>query len=515
MGMVQYLKRFLFVLVLLAGSFRIGAQDPGYFIYLQSERSQPFYVRYDGKVLSSSDKGYLIIPKLRAGTASLRIGFANGSFAEQQFLVRLSGSNDQGYLIKKDGENGFALYNLQTFASIKPNTNKEVHKEPAVAAVVKDTAVVAVAETAVSTPAAVDADAKMASLQKDLDSTFSNKSEVTVGPGSRPAGPIVKQTNKFSQALDKVVGDDRVEEIVPVDDPPVVDVAVPADVPVEAPAKKGRKKRREREGLTAEEQQLAAEVMADERLSAAGDTTATVAATEVLPAPVVEKKSKKHKKPANDPAFINFMDDSTKQVAAPVPVAVVPEQAVAAPVAEESSSRKKKKRKADAEGADNIVVDSTNGYALSDLSIDHPKQSKKDRKKKKEVGETAGVPVAGVPVEAAVAAPVEEKSSSIKMINSDCGNVLDEANFRKVLRKFVAGKDDDGMIDAFRRNTKGYCVETSQIKTLVQLLGSNESRYRLLDLAYPKISDTSNYGSLETVLTDDYYKGRFKAMLHK
>src|SRR6187549_1432896 len=123
MGMAQYLKRFLFILALLAGSFRIGAQDPGYFIYLQSERSQPFYVRYDGKLLSSSDKGYLIISKLHAGTASLRIGFANNSIPEQQFLVRLSGSNDQGYLIKKDGDNGFALYNLQTFASIRSNSN--------------------------------------------------------------------------------------------------------------------------------------------------------------------------------------------------------------------------------------------------------------------------------------------------------------------------------------------------------------------------------------------------------
>ena len=523
MGMAQYLKRFLFILVLLAGSFRIGAQDPGYFIYLQSERSQPFYVRYDGKLLSSSDRGYLIIPKLHAGTASLRIGFANGSSPEQQFLVRLSGTNDQGYLIKKDGDKGYMLYNLQTFASIRPNT-KEVHKEPVVAAVVKDTAA-AVETAAIPAPAEapVDVDTKMASLQKDLDSTFANKSEVTVGPGSRPAGPIVpaapvpvvKQSNKFSQALDKVVGDDRVEEVVPVDDPPVIDSVAATEAPAEAPAKKGRKKRRDREVLTAEEQQLAADVIAEERLAASGDTTATaaVAVVEEVPAPVVEKKTKKHKKKADDPAFINFMDDSTKQVAAPVPVSVVPEEAVAVPVAEESSSRKKKKRKAD--NVDNIVVDSTNGYAVTDLSIDHPKESKKDRKKKKAADEAGVMPAVVAPVAAEVSVPVEEKTSTLKMINSDCGNVLDDANFRKVLRKFVAGKDDDGMIDAFRRNTKGYCVETSQIKTLVQLLSTNESRYRLLDLAYPKISDTSNYGSLETVLTDDYYKGRFKAMLHK
>lgn len=532
MGMAKYLKRFLFILVILTGSFRIDAQDPEYFIYLQSERSQPFYVRYDGKLLSSSDKGYLIISRMHAGTASLRIGFANSNSPEQQFLVRLTGSNDQGYLIKKDGDNGYALYNLQTFAAIRPNTNKDVHKEPVAAAVVKDTVIEVAAAPA---PAPADTDVQMASLQKDLDSTFANKSDVTVGPGSRLAGPITpapaKQSNKFSQALDKVVGDDRVEEVVPVEDAPIVDSAVvttDATVVEAAPVKKGRKKRRDREALTPEEQKLAADVLAEEHLTAATatDTTAAVvAATEEVPAPVTEKKSKKRKKSAEDPAFINFAEDSTKQAAVPAvtePEFVAPVDPAVVPVTggeETPAPRKKKKRKIETveNPVDNIVTDSSNGYAVTDLSIDHPKESKRDRKKRqqKEVADAAAaMPVTAPPV-VTTEVSVEDKPAAVQMINSDCGKVLDDTNFRKVLRKFVAGKDDEGMIDAFRRQTKGYCLETSQIKTLVQLLGTNESRYRLLDLAYPKVSDSGKYDSLESVLTDDYYKGRFKAMLHK
>ena len=540
MGMAKYLKRFLFILVILTGSFRIEAQDPEYFIYLQSERSQPFYVRYDGKLLSSSDKGYLIISRMHAGTASLRIGFANSNSPEQQFLVKLTGSNDQGYLIKKDGDNGYALYNLQTFAAIRPNTNKDVHKEPVAAAVVKDT-VVEVAAAPAPAPAPADTDVQMASLRKDLDSTFANKSDVTVGPGSRLAGPITpapaKQSNKFSQALDKVVGDDRVEEVVPVEDTPVVDSAVvTTDAPAveAAPVKKGRKKRRDREALTPEEQQLAAAVLAEEHLTAATVTDTTVAvavATEEVPAPVpvTEKKSKKHKKSAEDPAFINFVEDSTKQAAVPAatePEFVAPADPAVVPVTggeETPASGKKKKRRIETveNPVDNIVTDSSNGYAVTDLSIDHPKESKRDRKKKqeKQEKEAAAAAAAAMPVTAppvlTTEVSVENKPAAVQMINSDCGKVLDETNFRKVLRKFVAGKDDEGMIDAFRRQTKGYCLETSQIKTLVQLLGTNESRYRLLDLAYPKVSDSGKYDSLESVLTDDYYKGRFKAMLHK
>lgn len=515
MSMVQYLKRFLFVLAVLVVSLHLGAQDPEYFIYLQSERSQPFYVRYEGKVLSSSDKGYLIISKVHAGTASLRIGFANGGGPEQQFLVKMSGTNDQGYLIKKDGDEGYALYNLQTFAAIRPS--KGVPKEPA-PVVVKDTVV-----TAAVTPAPVTGDSMMTSLKKDLDSTFTNTSDVTVGPGSRPVNviappvavpvpvtpPVAKpQGNTFSNALDKVVGDDRVEEVPPpVDDIVVVDSVATTTDAAPVAAKKPRKRRRD--VLTPEEQKLAADVIAEEHLAAA---TADALAFDSTVAPV-EKKSRRHAaKKEDEPAFINFSEDSTKQAAisAPSPDPVV------APAEETPAPSKKKKHKTETP-ENNIVADST-GYAISDLSIDHPKESKRERRKKKEA-EEAGITPAIVPAEVPVAVPVtepvEDKKPAVKMINSDCGNILDETNFRKVLRKFVAGKDDDGMIDAFRRQTKGYCLETSQIKTLVQLLGTNESRYRLLDLAYPKVSDSEHYSSLENVLTDDYYKGRFKAMLHK
>jgi hypothetical protein len=520
--MVQYLKRFLFVLAVLVVSLHLGAQDPEYFIYLQSERSQPFYVRYEGKVLSSSDKGYLIISKVHAGTASLRIGFPNGSGPEQQFLVKMSGNNDQGYLIKKDGDEGYALYNLQTFAAIRPS--KAVAKEPVVTAV----AAVVVKDTVIAAdiaPAPVAADSMMASLKNDLDSAFTNKSEVTVGPGSRPvntvappvpvpvapavmAPPPAKRGNMFSNALDKVVGDDRVEEVPPPEDVVVVDsAAATTDVPVTVAEKKPRKKRRDREVLTPEEQQLAADVLAEEHLAAA---TADALAPDSVIAPVEEKKRRKHAKKADDPAFINFVEDSTKQ--APVVTETVADPVATPEVA--APSKKKKHEIETPENPNNIITDST-GYAVSDLSIDHPKESRKKKKKKDAEEAAAIVPGEVPPVAVPVAESGEEKKAALKMINSDCGNVLDETNFRKVLRRFVAGKDDDGMIDAFRRQTKGYCLETSQIKTLVQLLGTNESRYRLLDLAYPKVSDSEHYSSLENVLTDDYYKGRFNAMLHK
>jgi len=545
-SMIKYLKKSLLIPCLLLIALQMTAQDKQYYIYIQSERSQPFYVRFDGKLLSSSDKGYLIISKLPAGTANMRIGFAKSEVPEQQYLVKVGGSNDQGYLLKQDG-----LYNLVTFAATRPVKKGE---EPAVAAApapvvetpapapapVTEVPAPAPVETAVTpaSPAPEPQKAMMDSMQKDLAAAFPNKEAgVTVGPGTRP----VKPTNKFSESLDRVVKDDRPEE--PLVDPnagtgmilaPAKDTTLAVQQHEE---KKGRKKRRDREPLTEEEQQILADVMAEEHKAAATpapaadltvttDTAVTVVAESApAPAPVVtedaavpDKKAKKaKKKKSDDPAFIDFQDGSNAQATpsaavdvASVSVASAVEEPAPAPV-----SKKKKPKTDTEERPNNVLTDDSSGYAVSDLNIDHT--SKKDRKKKKQdVEEGAVAPViAAAEVPAVATEDTKKSSSSVKMINSDCGKVMDEDAFRKLLRKFVGGKDDDGMIDAFKKQTKGYCLETSQVKTLVQLLGTDDSRYRLLDQAYPKVYDSEHFAALESVLSDSYYKGRFKAMVHR
>jgi hypothetical protein len=529
--MIKYLNFSLLIPAFLLMSLRMTAQDQQYYLYIQSERSQPFYVRFDGKVLSSSDKGYLILSKLPAGTASMRIGFAKGEIPEHLYKVKVGGPSDQGYLLKADG-----LYNIISYATIRPVKNGDVAEaEPASKLTGTPPEPVAAAVAVQETPAPVEPapapagepqKAMMDSMQKDLAAAFpNNDGGITVSPGTRP----VKQPSKFSDALDKVVKDDRPEE--PLVDPnagtgmtlaPKADSAA-ARQPEE---RKGRKKRRDRDPLTVEEQQILADVMAEEQKSSepaaapATEVPAVAAApAEETPAPVEEtpvpeKKAKKKKKANPDePSFIDFQDGS--KAAATTAAAAVAEP-VAVAVEEPVKTSKKKKRKSEevAESQHNVLTDST-GYAVTDLSIDRPRESKKDRKKKKqEAGEGGEV---AVPVVAAadVPAPAVDNKSSLKMINSDCGKVMDDDTFRKVLRKYVAGKDDDGMIDAFKKQTKGYCLETSQIKTLVQLLGTDDSRYRLLDSAYPKAYDSEKFASLENTLSDSYFKGRFRAMLHR
>ena len=539
------------MLLCLLAAGQLFAQEQQYFVYIQNEKPQPFYVKYNGKVLSSSDRGYIIIAELPAGTTPLTVGFPKNEAPEQQFQVKL-GKNDQGYLLKQTDEKNFALYNLQTFSVTKANTADKAPEQPVaaaggeMAAALTDTNTTPAAPVATETPAATGdttGQAMMAALRKDLDTALGGKAEITT---TGKAAPPKKANNKFAETLDKVVHDDRPEEIAMEAPPAAAPAAAAATgavvdasgvVLTPEPKKNRRKRKQERAALTDEEQALLKQVMDDEHKAAQADSTATVDAPAAAPAeipaapanteaatqpvaaaetPVTDtaavvkdeapKKARKgKKKKSSDPEFIEFMDDSTGQRSS-VPAT----EAAAAPAAKETAA--------------DVAAPAANAAApaitdASAVTLETPKVSKKKKRKLAELADAEERPNNIVTDSVDYAAPVRKekaaKEEGVKMINSDCANTMDETAFRKLLRKFVSAKDDDGMITTFQRNTRGYCLETAQVKRLAQLVGTDEYRYRLLDMAYPKVYDSEKFADLSSLLIDNYYQSRFKAMLRK
>ncbi len=57
-------------------------------------------MRYNGKVLSASSKGYVIVPEIPKGTAQIIVGFPKNEIPEKQFLINLTGTRDEGFVIK-------------------------------------------------------------------------------------------------------------------------------------------------------------------------------------------------------------------------------------------------------------------------------------------------------------------------------------------------------------------------------------------------------------------------------
>lgn len=101
-----------------------------YFIYIQSESNQPFFIKMDEKVQSSTSSGYLLLSKLRDTVYNFSIGFPENKWPDHKFSVAIN-RKDHGYLLKNFGEKGWGLYNLQTLAiqmGTTATTNKDVSK---------------------------------------------------------------------------------------------------------------------------------------------------------------------------------------------------------------------------------------------------------------------------------------------------------------------------------------------------------------------------------------------------
>ncbi|MGE9314903.1 DUF4476 domain-containing protein [Niabella sp. CJ426] len=97
-----------------------------YFVYLQTEPAQPFYIKINGQQISANASGYLILPQLKDGDYKLTVGFPDSKTAEQRFDFKID-SKDKGYLIKDYGNDGWGLFDLQTMAVQKAlKGNEEV-----------------------------------------------------------------------------------------------------------------------------------------------------------------------------------------------------------------------------------------------------------------------------------------------------------------------------------------------------------------------------------------------------
>lgn len=110
------MKRLL-LLFLLTGICLSGFTQRVYFLYIQSESEQPFYVKMNEKIYSSASKGYLILSHLLDSTYSFSVGFPGKNSGEQKFAVSMNGK-DHGYLLRNTDQKGWGLFDLQTMNTI-------------------------------------------------------------------------------------------------------------------------------------------------------------------------------------------------------------------------------------------------------------------------------------------------------------------------------------------------------------------------------------------------------------
>jgi hypothetical protein len=489
-----------------------------HFIYLQTDYKQPFYVRINNKVYSSSESGHLILGKLEDSVIQLVIGFPKNTFEEQQF--KLPVKTDAGFLLKNFGEEGWGLFNLQTLELIKNSNQPQDKKTSSVGGIKKTDAFSvmlanAVNDTAVLYTSARPPSREIAKLTTPVADTPMVKEEkkpapdtmsvVSVPPPKKdtpqqtapiiittaPAPEIIKKDTNTIVAENKIIPvpvaeKDTVKKytITPNPEPVLVenkkDSISPPVTNLPAPAT----------GKIPVTVFKAAEILTDTSYIAVFVDSLQYDTVRVS-IPFDERKLL----PGNHPPVLK----EEKQLAK-ASETIPTRDTLPATVKEENPVVKK---------ADSLPPKIVEEKAL-------PVTPKPVNNSEKTTNDTVPPPVI-TPKENTPAPVIDTAATTLKkkmaIPNTDCKIWASENDVDKLRVKMLAQKTDDDKLMTARKIFKQRCFSTRQIKGLSELFITEEGIYRWLDTAYPFVSDPSNFETAIDLLKDEYYINRFKAMI--
>ena len=540
--MKNFLTSFIFSLCCLL----LHAQEDR-FIYLQTENRQPFFVKFNNKILNSSSSGYLIIPKLSDGLYSLIIGFPE-STVEQEFNCSVK-NKDVGFIIKSAGQNQWQLLNVQTLTVIIPG---DVITKPVIAYETVNDPFSTMLANAVHDSTILRKDVAMEVVtEKGAGQVAKDTAAITAAVAV--SNPIsTSPADSAANEMAKLTPPERVNEVkdssLTVSAPNVV-VATENVIPDSA--KKDMAKEiipeKANELITKDTTQAVSDnevvvLMPDsindvtkESIPERSNERAQNDSAQIMAVgnEVAVNKTKKKKSKKNDNALLESPGTLTEEVKS-IPESKSPnETSVNNELALLRTTIKRKSKKSNKDGLVMMYIDDI-GDTKDTIRILIPSDKKKTKDREIRVDDVVSAPrqqddkeidnvndkkKAGYKITKHEKEIIKEANKDpvfiSAMINSDCKNFATEEDFLKMRKKMVAENNDEDMIKAARKIFKTRCFTTEQIKNLSVLFLKDEGKYMFFDAAYPFVSDSDVYSTLEKQLSDSYYITRFRAMVNK
>jgi hypothetical protein len=493
------------ILILLSG--KNYAQQPNYFVLIQADNKQPFYVRLGSQSLSSSPEGSLILSQLKDSTYNITVGFPGQVSPEQAFSVDLH-HKDQQFLLRNQAEKGWALYNPLTgeMRNSDPKEDKGVGLQPQgvkkddafsrlMAGVVRDTAVMyntyAMEQVLQDSPATA-AVRPGAPQRPTAGSSGSSTESPVMQTGSRPdtsAGtkvstdlsgtrPDTGQTINSSNALPATTAA-KTDSVIMIPDsgsaPPKSTVPISGSGSTVATGKDS--------SATIPPIGRPAIVKLSQRLLFRGlrliytdrSTGGKVDTIEIIIPPDTLAAARNRVVPGPTPAGTAANQSSAGTTVPPSGKTVHP---------------------ADTSHRAAIRTSGPNSDA-------HDVQA-------------PVIPVAGNAGETAKNRPdtVQKRppvKTSLPFVNSDCHNFATDYDVDKLRVKMLESSKDEDRIQAARKVFKAKCFNTRQIRALSEVFTTDALKFRFFETAYPFAAD-DHFRELAGSLADPVYNSKFKAM---
>lgn len=448
----QSMKHLQFGLLILFLFSLLGLKaQQNHFIYIQTENKQPFYVKLDKKLYSSSASGYLIVPKLKEGTYNLSIGFPKSEWTEQDMLCTID-KNDLGYLLKNFGSKGWGLFNLQTLDVVMASDNGKVNNVE----VVNNT------------------------------DAFSNMLSNVVNDSTIRQTETVKEEVKVSAKEAEKTPPVSSKEIEPVKD----------QVAVESPKDELKLSEvKEVKTTPAVTKEIEKTEIVKDQVVAINDTRSTISRS------LFNKNT--------DGTEMVFIDEANgKKDTIRV---FIPADKNSVPVVEEKPKEIEKPKE---EPKTEPVKQEEKAKDSRFLEIELPNPNKKPEGKKPfENKVTENKDISKGETKNQDDKPVEQIIQKTPMINSDCKSYASDEDFLKLRKKMAAEDNDDDMITLAKKLFKTKCFTVEQVKNLSVLFLKDSRKYAFFDMAYPFVSDSHNFSTLQNQLSETYYINRFQVMI--
>ncbi len=478
----------LLVSVVLAIISLTASSQKVYFIYLQTESEQPFFIKMNEKVYSSSASGYLILSKLHDSTYSFKVGFPQNKWPEQAFTVSVN-KKDHGYLLKNFDEKGWGLFDLQTLTVQMTAAGTAKAEDPAKT----ETKNGGSTFTDILSKASDDPSLKEKPVQPKAEEVKAPpvvqtevKKEESVTP--KPAAPpvVLTEVKKEESVIPKPAEPPpavKVTKEEPATTKPVESVepvkAIKEDTITAKPAESIEQVKTIKEEVKAEIKELPSVKTEEVKEEVKPETISGYKMS------VVSKRAESSTTEGFGLIYIDKYEDGTTDTVR----LLIPNPKVLVPVVKEEPKEEKK---------------------MLDIPVEISSKPV-DTKPPVVIDTPATKPVI---IETPVTKPVVVETPATKPEEKTrCADVAVEADFFTLRKTMAAAVSDDDMITEARKYFKQKCFTTAQVKNLGALFLTDEGKYRFYDAAYTYASDKENFPSLQAELKDEYYITRFKAML--
>jgi hypothetical protein len=481
--------KFLVIILLILTSLGHANSQQHYYIYIQSD-SQPFYSSIGKQVFSSTASAFVIIPRLKDSVYQVTIGFPGGPDYIFNCVIN---KKDRGFLLKNFNEKGWGLFNLLTMEVIMGiKVEKPVDKNSNSSFPATNDEFTIILASAVDDPGLRQTELiqheeiKTAVAKEEIK----KHEEIKKEPENKEA---ITSIQSKSNAVVAAAGDAQIK---------TPDSAINATATKKDPEKTVSSQSENHEDstkLTTEK-----EISVDSPLVSARPLFSKVART-------LQYQNK-------DGMEMIYVDDLLNGEKDTIRI-FIPAEPVSTAQPSNTDSKNIATEKKDSQFLDMAISPKKDSPVVGNQE---PKATPAENNAVKKDTLTSSIKEKVAPVP-----PVAEKIDSSVQIdegkkaqpavtaktNTNCKKLATDRDVTNLRSRMIVIKDEDEIVNMALKTFKQKCFTAENIKSLCYVFITDQGKYKLMDAAYPYVSDQEKFSSLSFLLTDTYYLNRFNSLV--